>query len=302
MGWQLLSIFFNVIAPVFALVLIGYLAAPKLRLDPRTLSRAAYFLFVPAYVFNAVSGAEINAGLIGRMVAFALVVHLLIALIAYLTARLLRRSADMTGAYVILAIFGNVGNFGLPLITFRLGEEAVFPATIYFLAILFIAFTVSVAAASRRQRTSWRTAVEVFKTPALLALMPAVLNNGIDLQLPLMVTRVTTLLGGAMVPVMLLTLGAQLAGMKQIRLSRDVWIASGLRLVGAAALAILLAPLFGLSGLARGAGIFQSAMPPAVLASIIAIEYDLLPDFVTTTVLVSTLGSLLTLTLLFAFV
>ena len=37
-------------------------------------------------------------------------------------------------------------------------------------------------------------------------------------------------------------------------------------------------------------------MPSAVFAVLIALEYDLLPDFVTTTVLFSTLASAVTLT------
>jgi hypothetical protein len=48
--------------------------------------------------------------------------------------------------------------------------------------------------------------------------------------------------------------------------------------------------------------VFQAAMPTAVLASIIALEHNLLPDFVTTAVLFSTVASVVTLTLLLAFV
>jgi predicted permease len=41
----------------------------------------------------------------------------------------------------------------------------------------------------------------------------------------------------------------------------------------------------------------QAGMPTAVLAAIIAREYDLLPDFVTTAVLLSTIASVITLTI-----
>jgi predicted permease len=49
--------------------------------------------------------------------------------------------------------------------------------------------------------------------------------------------------------------------------------------------------------LERNAGVLQAGMPTAVLASIIALEYDLLPDFVTTTVLFTTIASVITLTI-----
>lgn len=140
--------------------------------------------------------------------------------------------------------------------------------------------------------------LEVFKTPALIAAVPAILINWYDLPTPLMVDRVVGLLGQAMVPVMLLALGVQLANTKSLRIEKDTVIASSIRLLVSPALAFLLVGFFGLDGLERGAGIMQAAMPAAVLTSIIALEYDLLPDFVTRTVLFSTLASIVTLTLI----
>lgn len=300
--FELASIFFNVITPVFLIVLIGYWAGPRLALEARTLSRAAYTILIPAFVFNVISTAEINVTLAGRMIGFAVAVHLLVALLGYAVARLLGRPPAVVSAFVVLAVFGNVGNFGLPIILFHLGETAEFAATFYFLVILVVAFVVSVAVASGQTGSRLRAVLEVFKTPALLAVAPAILVNLLGVPVPLMISRITGLLGAAMVPIMLLTLGVQLAAMQTWTFSVDVWLASAVRLLGGAIIALVLAGMFGLTGLERGAGIFQAAMPPAVLASIIALEYDLLPDFVTTVVLVATVLSTVTLTVLLAIV
>jgi hypothetical protein len=48
--------------------------------------------------------------------------------------------------------------------------------------------------------------------------------------------------------------------------------------------------------MAWSAGILQASMPSAVLVSIIAMENDLMPAFVTTAVLFSNLASIVTLT------
>jgi predicted permease len=292
---QLAEIFVNVIAPVFALVLIGYVAGPRLQLEARTLTRTAYYLFIPAFVFGVMSTAVIEADLVLRMVVLATAVHLAVGLLAYGVARLLRRPREVVGAYVMIAVFGNVGNFGLPLIQFRLGEEAVVYATFYFLIIIVIAFVICVTVAAWAKGQGKRAVLEVFKTPALLALPPALLFNGLDVQPPLFLSRTVGLLGAAMVPTMLVALGVQLGEMARFHISRDVVLASLLRLVGAAGLAFLLAALLGLTGLARGAGIFQASMPTAVLASIIALEYGVQPDMVTTAVLFTTVISVITL-------
>ena len=105
-----------------------------------------------------------------------------------------------------------------------------------------------------------------------------------------------------MTPVMHITLGVQMGEIPKIKISFNVFAASTVRLIGGPVLALLIVPYFGLEGLERSTGILQAAMPAAVLASIIALEYKLLPEFVTTTVLFSTLYSILTLTVILTFI
>lgn len=295
-------IFINVITPVFALVLIGYVAGPRLGLEARTLSRYAYFLLVPSFVFNVMSTAEVEVALASRMIAYIIIVHLGCAGLGLLVGWLLKRPSKMIAAYVLVAVFGNVGNFGLPIIEFQLGPEAIFAATLYFLVIIIVAFIIGVAVASWSSGGSSGALWAVFKTPALIVLPPALLLNWAQIDPPLFLSRIVTLLGAAMVPTMLVALGVQLASAGPLTITRDTVTASALRLIGGPALALVLVIPFGLTGIERGTGIFQASMPAAVLTSIIAIEHDLLPEFVTTTVLFSTLVSVITLTILLSVV
>lgn len=297
---QLLGIFLNVLAPVFLLVLLGYLAGPRLALESRTLSRFAYFVLTPAFIFNILSNAEIEAGLATRMTLFIITVYIGSSLIAFGTARLLRRSAPMTVAYIMIAVFGNVGNFGLPIIQFAEGPEALAAATVYFLGDLVLAFIVCITAAnfSRGIRPEMLTAV--FTTPAILALPPALFVNWVQVEMPPVVTRPIELLAGALIPTMLVVLGAQLADAGLPRISFDLVLASAIRLISGPLLAFALVAPFGLTGIERNVGILQASMPTAVLVSIIALENDVLPDFVTTTVLFSNLVSIVSLTIVLA--
>lgn len=292
---ELTGIFLNVVTPVFALLLIGSLAGRWLELDTRTLTRFAYFLLTPAFVFNIIGKADVSAALALRMIGFIAVVEIGLALLGFLVARLLRRPRKLVGAYILIAVFGNVGNFGLPLIEFRLGPDALIPATVFFVSVSMIAFTIGVAVATGSQGSKLNALFSVIKTPAIIALPFALLFNASGGP-PLFLERIAGLLGAAMVPTMLVTLGVQLSQMKDFRFSADMFIASGVRLLGGPLLAFLLVIPFGLVGLERGAGILQASVPSAALASIIALEHDLLPDFVTPTVLLSTLLSLVTLT------
>jgi predicted permease len=299
---QFLSTFINVVTPVFGLVLIGYLVGPRLNLEARTLSRTSYFILVPAFIFNIISQADVEVSLAARMVFYIILVHLACALLGLTIARLLGRPPELVGAYVLVAIFGNVANFGLSMIEFKLGEAALAPGALYFLTINITAFTVSVMAANWARGGKMAAVSSVFKTPAVLAFIPAVFFWTTQLELPLFVTRIIGLLSDAAIPVMLVTLGVQLTEIGTPKPNLDVLLASAVRLLGGPLLAVLLAIPFGITGLARSTGILQSGMPPAVLTAIIAMEHDLAPKFVTTTLLVATLASLITLTVVLLFV
>jgi predicted permease len=166
----------------------------------------------------------------------------------------------------------------------------------------FISFVICVGVASWARSGGVTAVFSVFKTPALIALIPALVFNITDLEVPIFLSRLSGLLGQAMIPVMLITLGVQMGEIPKIKINFNVFAASTVRLIGGPVLALLIVPYFGLEGLERSTGILQAAMPAAVLASIIALEYKLLPEFVTTTVLFSTLYSILTLTVILTFI
>ncbi len=300
---ELASIFLNILLPVFALVLIGYLAGPRLGMEPRTLSKLAYYILVPAFIFNVFSRADVQVDLALRMAAFFVVVTAGTIVVAFLAARLLGAGPHLVAAYVLIAAFGNVGNFGLPVIDFKVGSAGLLPASIFFLTGSTFGFLVGVMAATwNNGGTRWKAAWAAFTTPGVIAVLPAFLVNWLDIPMPMFVDRAVALMAGALIPIMLITLGIQLAGMGRPRIDRHVVASSLVRLLVSPALALLLVGFFGITGIDRSVGIVQAAMPAAVLTSLIALEHELIPDFVTTAVLFSTVASAVTLTVVIAIV
>jgi predicted permease len=299
---QLISVFVNVVVPVFVVALIGYLAAPRLKLDARTISRTAYYIFAPAFVFDLLSQESVQIGQALRMVAFVLVVYTGCGLLGFLVARVLRRPRGIVAAYILMAVYSNSGNFGLSLTEFRFGEEALALSTIYFLAITVFGFVVGVAAAGWARGGGWAAIIAVLKTPVLIAVVPALFFAATGIPVPGLIARITDLLGRAAIPLMLVTLGVQLSRVKKPRISRDVLAASVIRLVGGPALGFALASVLGLGDLERSVGILQASTPVAVTTTIIALEHDLAPDFVTTALLFSTVASLVTMTVVLSLI
>ena len=295
---EIFSVFFNVILPVFAIVLLGYLLGGRLELQARTLTRVAYYVFAPAFIFQAISSTDVSLDSALKMLLFISITHVLAALVAGGIAWALGKSKEMIAAFVMIASFGNVGNFGLAMIRFRLGDEALVPSTIYFVVISIVAFILCVGAAGWAKGGRRGALWNVMKTPALWATIPALIVSTTDISIPLTISRMIGLLADAMIPVMLFALGLQLLEQRRVSLSKEVCLASGIRLLLVPALAFAVAIPFNLGPIENASGILQAGMPAAILVAIIAKENDIVPSFVTSVVVVSTLASLITLTLL----
>jgi malate permease and related proteins len=298
MSSQLLSIFLNVVTPVFALVLLGYLFGPRLQLQYRTLSRTAYYLLIPAFVFHVLSGVRLDLSTAGRMVVSISLIYLATGLIGWLAARLLGYGREMAVAFLMTGVFGNVGNYGLALTQFRLGVPAMESATVYMVTVNTVAFTVCVLAAGWVRRGGFGAMRNLLKTPGVVVLVPALFFPITGKVPPVMVDRISGLLGDAMIPMMLLILGLQLREAGRLEWGGATLAACGVRLIVGPVLAFVLIPLSGLGGLEASAGILQASMPAAVLTAIIAMEHDVVPTFVTSVVFATTLLSLVSLTVL----
>lgn len=295
---QVLSVFSDVVLPVFCVVAIAYILGPRLGLKVKTLSKTAYYILIPAFTFNMISKAEISFDTAARMIGFVVTTHLIFVVIGFGAAKLLRASREITAAMIMVLVFANIGNFGLALIDFRLGSEALVPATIYFVLVVVSAFIICEASARWASGGRMSAVWAVFKTPGLIVVVPALIFAMGDIPQPLMIQRVVGLLGNAMIPTMLLILGLQLAEAGPLKFNRQVAVATTLRLVGGPIVAFLVVDLFGITGLARATGILQTSMPVAIIVSIISMEHGVATKFVTATIFYSTLCSLFSLTLL----
>ena len=100
---------------------------------------------------------------------------------------------------------------------------------------------------------------------------------------------------------MVLVLGMQLERATWPERPDMVAVAALLSLVATPLAAFGIAHLIGLEGAAFQAGVLQASMPTAVVTTILALEFNVAPNFVTSVVCVTTLLSPITLTLLIAY-
>ncbi len=195
----------------------------------------------------------------------------------------------------------NAGNYGLPLNDFAFGQAGLQRAIVYFVVTAMISNTLGVYLASRGTASVRRSLSNVLMVPLPYATVLGFVINMRNIALPIPLDRAVTLLGQAAVPGMLIVLGLQLSRASIKGRMGPIVLATITRLGVAPLIAILLAILLGLSGLARQVSIIQTSMPTAAMAGVLATEFSSDAEFTTAVILISTLASIVTLSILLTF-
>ncbi len=292
---SLATVLFDVLAPVAVLVALGALVGPRMEIDVASLSRLSYSVFGPAFVFAVLAGADLDRTVVVRLVVAGIIGMAAAATVAVLWARVSGAPYDVAAATTMTSAYGNVGNAGLAIVAFALGEQALPIAGVLMLTINISGLVLGVGLAQARAVSPLAALGRALAAPMAVAGALALVVNVGDVELPVVVDRSIGLLADALIPVMLITLGLQLVKSGPLRWSGDIAVVGAAKLAVAPAVAGLAGAVLGLDGDALDATIIQSAMPPAVFCAVVAIENDLAPDRVTASVVATTLLAGLTL-------
>jgi predicted permease len=296
----LLNVLLDDLLPIFLVASVGFLLARRLHVDVKSLSRITFNAFAPCLVFSLLVTSRVSSGEFGRIVAFTVLLVTAVGLVARVAAIPFRLARPQLAAFMIVVMFSNAGNYGLSVVLFAFGREVLARAAVYFVTSALLMFTVGTFLASRGHHGGRAALRGLVRVPAVWGLVAAALVVCTGVDLPKAVFRPVELLGAAAIPSMLLVLGMQFEKGARPEHPGLVALASALVLIGSPIIGFLLAPALGLTGLARQAVLVESAMPSAVITTIVALEFDVAPRFVTSVVVVTTLASPLTVSILIA--
>lgn len=290
---------YQIILPIFLVFGAGFVAARRLFADgsaDKSLSRLVFYVFSPCLVFTSLATSDVGAGEIGQIVLFAVIMTLGMGAAAWALARLSHLSPSETSSLLLVAMFGNIGNYGLPLNELAFGEKALDRAVIYFVVSSVMMFSLGVIIAARaRTATVSQVLARIIRVPVVHALWLAGLMRFDVLKLPSPLLKSAALLARGTVPLMLLILGFQLSRVQLRAKWRLVGLATAVRMVLAPLVAVSLAGVLGLGGLTEQVSVVEASMPSAVYTIILAIEFELAMDLTSSVVFVTTLISPLTL-------
>jgi predicted permease len=292
----LLTTFADNLLPILLVSGAGFLLGKTLDVDSRSLGRVVFYVFSPILVFNLLVHTKLSSGQIAATMGFTVAVAVVVGATALLIGGLLRFERPLLMALILTSAFGNTGNYGLPLVSFAFGQDALAFATLNFVTSVVMFNTLGVLVASLGHMDFKTAAMGIFRVPSVYAVLLAGILNRFQVTLPTPLERTVALAANGSIPVMIILLGLELSRVRWSHSIRAVSLSAALRLLGGPAVGFVFAALLGFRGAAWQGNVIESGMPAAVTTTVLATEYGLDTSLVTAMVFLGTILSPLTLT------
>ena len=296
---------FNVVLPVFALILIGYVCGRTGKLGQTAsveLNRFVVWLALPAQLFNFAANSNQSLWQPGFIVAFffsCLIIFLLVLAFS------LRKNKNLATASFngLSASYSNTGYMGIPLCALALGQEGIAPAIIstFIVFVMFALVTVLIEIDILSHKKHYEIMLSLLKSlcsnPLLVAPLAGLAwaSSGLSLYDP--VAQVISFLAAAATPCALVSIGLFLLQKSKASVNQ-AWSISIAKLILQPLIAWFIAgPILDLPTLWLNAIVILSALPTGTGPFMLAQYYKTDSSVISRVVLITTIGSLLTLSL-----
>lgn len=284
---------FAIVAPLFIIVCIGYFYGVKVQPAMGVTNRLVMDIFIPALIFHVMVQDDFFPAQYFFLMLGGALIMLGSGVIAYFVATALKFEWR---SFVPPTMFSNWANLGLPLYVFSLGDAALGGGIMLVVIGNILCFSIGTYIYSSRL-----SALEVLRTPILLAVIIGGAINGLGISFPEFVMLPIEMLGQVAIPLMLFSLGVRLTHVTFNDSHEAILVALFCPIVGGL-LAYLITLVLPLSDLHRSILLLFGILPPAVVNFMLAEQYNKSPEKVASMVLIGNLVAVLSIPVMLLFI
>ena len=301
---------FNIVLPVFAIILTGYACGRLGALGPASseaINKFVYFVALPVLLFfsmaRVVPSEIFNWPYLGAFAAGSVITMIIGIFFARVVFKTRLAEQSMFG---MVSIFGNTGYMGIPLCIVAFGEAGALPAivaTVFQSIIMIPVFAVLIESDLRGQK-GLKAAVDVTKSlarnPLMVSSVAGISWSFTGLPLPAPVETFCLILSGAAGPSALFAIGLFMVGKPLFHGFSEVASVSMIKLfIHPLITWLFFAYVFEVEPLWQGVGILMAALPAGALCFVVAQNYNVYVQRTSAAILFSTIIAVLTLSALF---
>ena len=278
------------VIPVFLLIAAGFVFAHWKKISLAAVTEIVVYLGTPSLVFSSLASKPLFAGDIIELSAGILLIFIAVGLLIRLYFLLCSFSSR---GFTLPTLFMNAGNMGIPLALFAFGQEGMQRATLLYVIITFLQYSLGIYILNGRG--NW---TEIFRLPLIYAAIAGISFNLAQIKIPELLLQPVIMLGQATIPIMLISLGYRLHEVESLRLGHSLGGAL-LRIFGGFAAANMAVHLIGADGVNRQVLLLYGALPAAVVNFILTEKYRQDPGLAASIVVLSTFISVFTIPIVF---
>jgi len=190
------------VVPVFLLIGAGFIFARWKKISLASVTEIIVYLGTPSLVFSSLASKPLYAGDIAVLLAGIL---LIFAGVGFLICLYFFIFHFASRGFALPSLFMNAGNMGIPLALFAFGQEGMQRATLLFVIITFLQYSLGIYILNGR--SNW---TEIFRLPLIHAALAGLLVNLAQIKIPELLLQPVIMLGQATIPIMLISLGYRL--------------------------------------------------------------------------------------------
>lgn len=294
-------IFFQIVAPILVLLVIGAMLQRKFKFNLKALSSLITYCFMPAAVFINIYETKIELAVIRDLTFFIVLFIGSQMLLAAFFAKVLKLERQEGAIFKNSVVLINSGNYGIPVAQMLYATQPIGVAIQVILVIFqnMTTYTYGLYNLISSVKSGMDILRAFLKLPIIHALWIGAAMNYFAIPLPQTIRIPLDYIAGGFVAVALITLGAQLSQI-QIRtmFNKVIYISCFTRLIVGPAIALLIIYTLGIDGIVAQSLFIASSFPTSRNSSSLALEYDVESDTAAQTVLFSTIISCLTVTVI----
>lgn len=253
-------------AIIFAVIAAGWLLSQKGVIGPGDerlmLNRIAFYVATPSLIFSSVATSDTSAFFSPVVLVIAVATAATMLVYWAISAAAFNQDTAQTMAGAASASYYNSVNIGLPIATYVLGDATfVVPALVLQMAVLS---PVVIAGLDRGSSGFMKSMWSGLTAPVVVAAFAGFAVSALEVEVPEPVLAPLQILGGASIPLILMSFGASLTGEKILTSRRGPTLtATALKLVGMPSIAWVVGTALGLTGDELYAALILSALPTA---------------------------------------
>lgn len=292
-------IFFQIVAPILVLLVIGAALQRKFQFNLKAMSHLITYCFMPVTVLLNIYETSIEMSVLGQVAMFIILLIGSQMLLSRFIAKILGLNRMESAVFKNSVVLINSGNYGIPVAQMIFATQPIGVAIQVILVIFqnVTTYTYGLYNLISTTKSGKDILKDFIKMPILHALLLGVVLNVLNFEIPQTIRIPLDHISEGFIAIALITLGAQLSQIEmKTMLNKTILISCFTRLVVGPSVALLIIYILGLDGVVAQSLLIASSFPTSRNSSSLALEYDIESNTAAQTVLFSTIVSCLTVT------